>query len=177
RLLLAAPVLRGGCDRLVDRQIERGLTRVRTDLATSPDLHVILCGTGSPLADPDRAGPCTAVMAGGALYLVDAGPGSWEGVHLARPPTSKLAGLFLPHFPSAPTGALGEAVVQSWIAGRARPLDVYGPPGTGEVVDGFRRVYAADTSYRVAHHGDAALPRAAAGAVAHETALGAGPSA
>ena len=175
--LLAACALLAACDRIVDRQIERGLTRVRADLATSPDLHVFLCGTGSPLPDPDRAGPCTAVVAGGALYLVDVGPGSWEVVDLTGLPTSKLAGVFLTHFHSDHIGDLGETIVQSWIAGRARTLDVYGPPGTGEVVEGFGRAYAADARYRVAHHGEAAMPHAAAGAVTNETALGPEPTA
>jgi ribonuclease Z len=173
-VVLAAAV---ACDRVVERQITRGLQRVRVELLESPDLHVVLCGTGSPLPDADRAGPCTAIVAGGALYLVDAGPGSWEVVDLAGLPTGRLAGVFLTHFHSDHIGDLGEAIVQSWIAGRPRPLDVFGPPGTAGVVEGFRRAYAADTDYRVAHHGDDALPRAAAGAAARETTLAAEPTA
>src|ERR1700730_1596276 len=38
-------------------------------------LQVILLGTGYPRPDPERAGPATAVAAGGTLYLVDAGRG------------------------------------------------------------------------------------------------------
>src|SRR5262249_35999513 len=59
------------CDRLADRQVEQALTRTRTDLLKSPDLHVVLCGTGTPLPDPARAGACTAIIAGGELVLVD----------------------------------------------------------------------------------------------------------
>ena len=82
-----------GCDRLVDRQIERGLRHTRTDLLTSPDLHVVLCGTGSPLADPRRASACTAIVAGGELLLVDAGPGSWEVTDTAGLPGAGLSGV------------------------------------------------------------------------------------
>jgi ribonuclease Z len=179
RLALLAAVLPAlaACDRAVDRQIAQGVQRVRGELLESPDLHVVLCGTGSPLADADRAGACTAIVVGGALYLVDAGPGSWEVVDLAGLPTSRLAGVFLTHFHSDHIGDLGEATVQSWIAGRPKPLDVFGPPGTIDVVDGFARAYAADTRYRVAHHGDEAMPRAAAGALARETTLDTGPTA
>ena len=36
-----------------------------------PDgLHVALCGAGSPLPDPQRSGPCTAVIAGRQLFVV-----------------------------------------------------------------------------------------------------------
>ena len=170
-------VLAAGCDSLVDRQVARTLSRARTDLLRSPDLHVVLCGTGSPLADASRAAACTAIVAGGELILVDVGPGSWEVVDLVNLPAAALSAVLLTHFHSDHIGDLGEATTQSWIAGRPRPLDVYGPPGTARVVQGFQEAYAADVGYRVAHHGDATLPRAAAGAVAHEVALGAEPTA
>ncbi|HVP31912.1 MAG TPA: MBL fold metallo-hydrolase [Myxococcota bacterium] len=174
---VALAVGSGGCDRWIDARIERNLGRVEESLLRSPDLTLVLCGTGSPLPDATRAGPCTAVVAGGGLYLVDAGPGSFEVVDLANLPTAALRGVFLTHFHSDHIGDLGEAITQSWIAGRAQPLDVYGPPGTAQVVAGFAQAYAFDVGYRVAHHGDAQLPKAAAGAVAHEVELPPGPEA
>src|SRR5262245_17951034 len=166
-LLLVA----SACDRLVDRQITRNLTRVDRSILTSPDLHVVLCGTGSPLADAERAGACTAVIAGGRIYLVDVGPGSWERVDLSNLPTDAVDTILLTHFHSDHIGDLGEAVTQSWIAGRAAPLDVYGPPGVARVVDGFQQAYAQDAAYRVTHHGANMLPPAGATAVAHEVAV------
>ena len=38
---------------------------------------------------PTRAGPCTAVIAGGSFLLVDVGPGSWEQVDLANLPIAR----------------------------------------------------------------------------------------
>jgi ribonuclease Z len=161
-----------GCERLAERQIERNLTRVDESVLTSPDLQVVICGSGSPLLDPDRAAACTAVIAGGELILVDTGPGSWEVLDLANLPIARVSAVLLTHFHSDHIGGLGEAVTQSWIAGRAQPLPVYGPEGVGRVVEGFRAAYASDVDYRVAHHGDAYMPRAAAGAEAIEVALG-----
>ncbi len=160
-----------GCDRLTDRQAERAFTRVRTDLLQSPDLHVVLCGTGSPLPDAARAGACTAIVAGGQLVLIDVGPGSWETVDLANLPTAALSAVLLTHFHSDHIGDLGEANTQSWIAGRTAPLEVYGPPGVGQVVAGFDEAYALDAAARVAHHGEDHLPAAAAKAVARELAM------
>jgi hypothetical protein len=37
--------------------------------------QLVLLGTGNPNADPDRAGPSTAVVVDGVPYLVDFGPG------------------------------------------------------------------------------------------------------
>jgi ribonuclease Z len=172
RLIAAAfaTLLLAGCDRLIDRQIEAAMER-DTNLLRAPDLTVVLCGTGSPLPDGERAGPCTAVIAGGELVLVDTGPGSWETVDLARLPTSALSAVLLTHFHSDHIGDLGETITQSWIAGRAKPLDVYGPPGVARVVDGFNAAYAQDVGYRTAHHDAQHMPPAAAPAAAHEIAL------
>jgi ribonuclease Z len=170
-LIVAALVAFTACDRLADREAERTITRARTDLLAAPELHVVLCGTGSPLPDPARAGACTAVIAGGELVLVDVGPGSWERVDLANLPTTALSAILLTHFHSDHIGDLGEATTQSWIAGRAKPLEVYGPPGVAEVVGGFDRAYAQDRIGRVAHHGADHLPPAAGLAVARELAM------
>ena len=53
-------------------------TNMSRDLvADQPDgLHVILCGAGSPLPDPNRSGPCVGVIAGDRLFVVDSGSGS-----------------------------------------------------------------------------------------------------
>jgi ribonuclease Z len=166
-----------GCDRLIEWQIERNLGRVDASVLESPALQVVLCGTGSPLPDPDRAAACTAVIAGGHFFLVDAGPGSWEQVDLADLPIGRLEAVFLTHFHSDHIGDLGEAITQSWIAGRPRPLDVYGPEGVARIVAGLAQVYGADVDARVAHHGEAYMPRVAAGATAHEVALDAAPDA
>jgi ribonuclease Z len=171
--LLAVAIALGlaGCDRLIERQIEQQLTRVDASVLSSPDLQVVLCGTGSPLPDPDRAAACTAVIAGGTFVLVDVGPGSWEQLDLANLPLGSLSAVLLTHFHSDHIGDLGEAVTQSWIAGRAQPLPVYGPPGVERIVAGLAEAYAFDVDHRVAHHDDAFMPRAAAGAVAHPLAL------
>jgi ribonuclease Z len=160
-----------GCDRLQSRIVEhfaaRALTGDRTELLDDGKLHVVLCGTGSPLPAPDRSGPCTAVIAGGHFLLVDVGPGAWRQVAFERLPRARLDGLLLTHFHSDHIGELGEVVMQSWVAGRSAPLAVYGPPGVDAVVAGFREAYAQDTKYRIAHHGADAMPPQAGTAVAH----------
>ncbi|MGH7819332.1 MAG: MBL fold metallo-hydrolase, partial [Candidatus Binatia bacterium] len=161
-ILLLALALLTACDRLQTFLTERAADELfagdRTEWLADGALHVVLCGTGSPLADPDRAGPCTAIMADGKLFLVDVGPGSWENVQRWRLPRASLTGVLLTHFHSDHIGELGEVTMQSWLAGRKRPLTVYGPPGVERVVDGFREAYAQDTRYRIDHHGAEAMP-------------------
>src|SRR5262249_4180200 len=82
-------------------------------------------------------------------------------------PVGKLSAVLITHLHSDHIGELGEAIVQSWIAGRTQPLDVYGPPGIDDVVAGFAQVYAHDAGYRVVHHGNAFMPAEGSHAVAH----------
>lgn len=53
--------------------------RITTLLGTAALCHaatqVVLLGTGTPNADPERSGPATAVVVNGTSYLVDSGPG------------------------------------------------------------------------------------------------------
>jgi len=159
------------CDKIESRIIERAAARAlsgdRTDLLDDGNLHVVLCGTGSPLADAERASACTAVLAGGHFVIVDIGPGATRELALRRLPRARLEAVLLTHFHSDHIGELGEILLQSWVAGRAQPLAVYGPPGVEQVVDGFRQAYAFDTGYRIAHHGAEAMPPAGGSAVAH----------
>ncbi len=169
-LLVLCALALAACDTIESRLIERAASRAlggdRTDLLDDGNLHVVLCGTGSPLADARRAGPCTAVLAGGHFVLVDAGPGSQRQVGLLHLPRARLEALLLTHFHSDHIGELGESVLQSWVAGRTAALTVYGPPGVEQVVDGFRQAYALDMQYRIAHHGPDAMPPDAGRALA-----------
>lgn len=146
-------------------------------IAGPDELSVALCGTGSPLPDPTRAGPCTLIGAGDKLYIVDTGIGSARNLLLWRVPLDRVAGIFITHLHSDHIGELGEARLQTWVAGRRAPLKVYGPPGIGRVVAGFNEAYAIDSGYRTAHHGADFLPVAAADLVALPIDLAARPTA
>ncbi|MEE2677838.1 MAG: MBL fold metallo-hydrolase [Myxococcota bacterium] len=168
-----------GCDRIVDTMMQRGIQQrtesVRTDLLEDDALNVFFCGTGAPLPDASSAGACTLVLAGGQLYVVDVGPGSQEVAQIAGMPTAALGGVFLTHFHSDHIGELGEWAMQSWVAGRDQPLDVYGPQGVDQVVNGFKQAYRQDDAYRLAHHGDDYLSVAATEWRPHAVAVAEGP--
>lgn len=132
-----------------------------------PGLHVALCGAGSPMPDPERSGPCVAVIAGGDLYVIDAGAGSSRVLSRLRLPQGRVQAIFLTHFHSDHIDGLGEIMLQRWAGGgNGAPVPVFGPTGVDQVVEGFNRAYAQDVVYRVAHHGEAVVPRSGAGGVA-----------
>jgi ribonuclease Z len=139
----------------------------RDIVPTLPDgLHVGLCGTGSPLPDPTRAGPCTAVIAGQRLFVVDAGEGSARNLAWMGLPAGRIEAVLLTHLHSDHFDGLGALMLQRWGMASARaPLPIRGPAGVERLADGLREAYAIDAGYRVAHHGDAVLPAAGSGGI------------
>ncbi|MFN4114607.1 MAG: MBL fold metallo-hydrolase [Sphingomonadaceae bacterium] len=125
--------------------------------ATLPDgLHAYVCGSGSPMPDAERAGPCIAVLAGQRGFVFDAGSGSIRKLGRMGFPMDRLDAAFLTHLHSDHFDGLGELMLQAWMAGgRGSPLPIYGPEGTERVVAGFIEAYTIDRGYRIAHHGEA----------------------
>jgi len=131
-------------------------------------LHVGLCGSGSPMPDPTRAGPCTAILAGRRLLVVDVGAGAQKNLALMNLPPANVAAVFLTHFHSDHIDGLGELLLQRWASGaNTSALPVYGPTGVDSVVEGFEEAYRLDRGYRIAHHGPLVTPPSGSGGIAH----------
>ncbi len=145
----------------------------RNVTAGLPDgLHVILCGTGSPLPDPSRYGPCTLVIAGKRVFLVDAGSGAGRRIGEIGVPLAKIDAVLLTHFHSDHIDGLAEVMMLRWAgSGRKVAVPIYGPPGVEAIVAGFSTAYAADYGYRIAHHGADIMPLSGAGGTANPFAI------
>lgn len=152
----------------VERQMQRDL------LAELPDgLHIGFCGTGSPMADPTRAGPCVFVIAGKRIFVVDSGTGSTRNLGLIGVPIGDIEAALLTHYHSDHIADLGELMLQHWVGGtNDAPLPVYGPPGIERVVEGFNAAYRLDQGYRTAHHGEEIAPSAGAGGAPRAVEIG-----
>ena len=145
----------------------------RDSLADLPDgLHLGLCGTGSPMPNARRAGPCNVVVAGDQAFMVDIGEGGSRNLALMGIDAARIDALFLTHFHSDHVDGLGPLALFHWTRGASMsPLTVYGPTGVETVIQGFNTAYATDDTYRTAHHGAAIAPPGGAGTVARSFAL------
>ncbi len=151
--------------------VEHGIS-ADTVNALPDGLSAGFCGTGSPLPDRSRAGPCTAIIAGKRLFIFDAGDGSAETLALMGLSPAKIEAVFLTHFHSDHIDGLGNLALQRWGQGAATtPLPLYGGPGVGRVAAGFQEAYAQDSEYRIAHHGPAVVPPSGAGITPHTVAI------
>ena len=117
--------------------------------------HVVLLGTGTPNADPERSGPAVAVIVNGTPYLVDAGAGvvrrtaAAEAVGIAPLAVDNLRHLFLTHLHSDHTVGLPDVIFTPWVLERDVPLQLYGPVGSQRMVDHLLAAYDEDIRIRL----------------------------
>jgi len=133
----------------------------------TPRTRIVMLGTGTPIPDPDRAGPAVAIVVDTVAYLFDAGTGvvrraaaagrAGVAAFAARiaggQPSPRFDRVFLTHLHSDHTLGLADAIFTPWIQGRRAPLDVYGPPGTQRLVAGILDGNDEDIRERVASAG------------------------
>lgn len=116
---------------------------------------LIVLGTGTPNADPDRSGPALAVVVNGTAYLVDAGPGvvrraaAAQRAGVAALAVRRLDRVFITHLHSDHTVGLADLIFTPWVLEREVPLSVYGPPGIKAMTDHLEQAYAEDIHVRV----------------------------
>lgn len=116
---------------------------------------VIILGSGTPIPDPARSGPCVAVVANGQAYLFDAGPGvvrraqaAAEKFGLASLDATRLTRLFFTHLHSDHTLGYPDVMLTTWVVGRRQSLEVYGPLGIAAMTEHLKEAYAADIKVR-----------------------------
>jgi ribonuclease BN (tRNA processing enzyme) len=126
-----------------------------------PQTRVILLGTGTPIPDPDRSGPATAVVVGNNAYLVDFGPGVvrraeaallQRGITALEPGNLKVA--FVTHLHSDHTAGYSDLILTGWTSGRSTPLEVYGPTGLKAMTEHILEAYRIDIETRTNPEGN-----------------------
>ncbi len=117
--------------------------------------QVVLLGTGTPNADPDRMGPALAVIVDDVPYLVDFGPGVVRRAAAAQQrgvsalAVENLDTAFLTHLHTDHTAGYPDLIFTPWVLGRNRALRVYGPAGLGSMTKHILAAYEMDKEVRV----------------------------
>ncbi len=133
-------------------------TAAVAELGPSETTQVVLLGTGTPNAEPDRSGPAVAIVVNDTPYLVDFGPGvvrqaatmaPSNGGDIAGLEVKNLAYAFLTHLHSDHTAGLPDLLLTPWVLERDRPLELYGPEGIDTLAEHVVKAYDADIKYRL----------------------------
>jgi len=118
-------------------------------------MKITLLGTGSPIPDPMRAGPCTLVQAGGENVMVDCGRGALMRLMAAGVFPGMVSTCLVTHLHSDHITDLNDLVTSRWVMMPVNvPLRVIGPPGIRAVVDAMLQMLSPDQQYRHDHHDD-----------------------
>ncbi len=129
--------------------------------------QIVMLGTGTPIPDPAREGQAIAIVVDSVAYLIDAGVGvvrrasaaGKAGIRAFMPPNPRaqpnprFEKIFLTHLHSDHTMGLADAIFTPWIQGKREPVDIYGPPGIGYLVQSVLDGNAEDIQERVASPG------------------------
>ena len=116
-------------------------------------LRVSLLGTGSPRIDTDRAGPSVLLEVGGKTLLFDAGRGVVQRLTQLEIPIAKINTVFLTHLHSDHLFALDDLWITGWVYQRAHPLEVFGPVGSANLIEGLKQAYTYDINIRNQYSG------------------------
>ncbi|HOP26854.1 MAG TPA: MBL fold metallo-hydrolase [Candidatus Sabulitectum sp.] len=118
-------------------------------------MKVILLGTGTPNAEPDRSGPSVAITHRGESWVVDCGPGvvrrASAAARAGNPELEprNLRKLLLTHLHSDHTAGLADIMLTPWVLGRNAPLRITGPEGTASMASLLTEAYSADIRERL----------------------------
>ena len=118
----------------------------------SPGSVLLLGTSGGPLARADRAGIATLLTIGGQTYLVDAGEGVVHQLGRAGMQAPAAPLVFLTHLHDDHTVGLTGLASFSYTL-RSPRLDVFGPAGTSDLVQGVIRTMGPSARIRGAEQG------------------------
>ncbi|TPG46736.1 MBL fold metallo-hydrolase [Rhodanobacter glycinis] len=126
--------------------------------ATAQEIRVSLLGTGAPSPGMQRFGPSTLVEAGKHKLLFDAGRGALQRLAQLNIHWRDVDGVFLTHLHSDHVVGFPDLWLTGWLVrpGRQRPLHVWGPAGTRQMMAHLEQAYAFDI--RIRQSDDRATP-------------------
>jgi ribonuclease BN (tRNA processing enzyme) len=143
---------------------ERGGARGARGAAAAPadtKTTLILLGTqGGPNVNLTRAQTASVVMAGGQPYLVDCGYGAVRGLVEAGIRIVDVRNVFVSHLHDDHTLDLAALLSLKWTNGNTapQPVDVYGPYGSKQMVEGANAFMKGNVDIRMVDEGRSVKP-------------------
>lgn len=118
--------------------------------------QVVLLGTGTPRAEPEKSGPSLAVIVNNTSYVVDCGPGvvrraeaAAEKYGIGSLRAAQLRHLFITHLHSDHTIGYPDIILTPAVLHRNAALEVYGPKGLQSMTDYLMKAYQEDINIRL----------------------------
>ncbi len=116
------------------------------------EITVFTIGTGSPL-NTSRVQSGTAVFIKDKFFIFDVGDGVVSKVEEMNLPLYELDAIFITHFHSDHYIDLPYIINRSWVLGRNKDLNVFGPKGLENILESNISFLELENKHRVDHHG------------------------
>ncbi len=151
---------------MLGQQVER-LTQSSDLMEDKNAITVFTVGTSSPLPG-NRAQTGTAVFVNGHFFMFDVGPGVVQKSENIQLPLDQLDAVFITHYHSDHFMDLPYLINRSWVLGRTKELQVYGPDGLDTLMHAVDQLLHIENQYRVDHHGADLMDISKAKGIPHE---------
>ena len=100
-----------------------------------PTKFITLGTAGGPTPKPHRMPPAHAIAYDGGTILVDCGEGAFQQLTRAGHDLRQVRDLFITHHHFDHIGSLFACLGLNMMMHRSQPMNIYGPPGTSEILD------------------------------------------
>src|SRR5215475_6976531 len=115
---------------------------------------LITLGTAAgPSLRPDRVQSCNLLTVNGMHYVVDAGDGVARRIAQSGIDVREIGTIFVTHYHDDHTAGLGTLMSLAWDRQRTKPINVYGPPKTEELVKAAVQYFTISAEIRIADGG------------------------
>jgi ribonuclease BN (tRNA processing enzyme) len=119
-----------------------------------PSTRLITLGTsGGPPPRAHRAQSSNLLIVNGALYVVDAGDGVARRLAKAGINVREIGTVFITHHHDDHTAGLGTLLSVAWDQNRTKPIHVYGPARTVELLTAAVQYFTISAEIRIADGG------------------------
>ena len=115
---------------------------------------LVTLGTAAgPSLRRDRAQSSNVLTVNGTYYVIDAGDGVARRLAEAGIDVREIGMIFITHHHDDHTPGLGTLMSLAWDRQRTKPIHVYGPPRTEELVKAAVQYFAISAEIRIADGG------------------------
>ena len=116
--------------------------------------RLITLGTAAgPSLRPDRSQSSNLLTVNGTHYVVDAGDGVARRLAQAGIDVREIGTIFITHHHDDHTAGMGTLLSLAWDRQRTKPIHVYGPPQTEELVKAAVQYFSISAEIRIADGG------------------------
>jgi ribonuclease BN (tRNA processing enzyme) len=116
--------------------------------------RLITLGTAAgPSLRPERAQSSNLLTVNGTHYVVDAGDGAARRIAQAGVEVREIGIIFITHHHDDHTAGLGTLMSLAWDRQRTKPIHVYGPPRTADLVKAAVQYFTISAEIRIADGG------------------------